>query len=277
MTHIWIVQNHPKLLDVNANLAEVLDYVEKASKEGADLIIFPECVFSGYMINTNTELEKVAEPIPGPSINKIIELCERYSIYAALGMLEKRENKYFNSAVLLGPKGFIFKYSKSHLSGVGADKLVSEGDRPFEVADTPFGKLGLLICYDIRFPEASRCLALKGCQLILNISNWPKGAEVNPNLFIKARAAENNVYVIGANRVGSERGIEYIGSSAVINPDGKCIVKASNEEKVIKINLDIRNLQPGIKYLEASNIKLNIFKDRRPDLYKCITNKVENF
>jgi len=268
MTKLWLIQNSPALLEKEANLKKLLIQAEQAAQQGAELIAFPECALNGFMVAVG-ELAEQAEPVPGAATGRVAELCDRYGVYIAFGLLEKRGGQYFNSAVLLGPQQYLFCYAKIHVSSAGVDTIVSGGDA-IRVADTPLGKIGIVICYDIRFPELCRVLALQGAQLILNLSNWPRGAEVNPGLFIPARAAENNVFVAGVNRVGSERGITYFGGSTVVSPDGVCLACAGPGETIVTCDIPIAAQQPGIKYMAPSNIWLDLFADRRPELYDAL-------
>ncbi len=129
--------------------------------------------------------------------------------------------KLFNTAVLVGPIGVIGSYRKVHLPYLGIDMFTSYGDRPFAVHNAGELKVGMNICYDAAFPEAARSLAIQGADLIALPTNWPPGAECTAASVINARAMENAIYFIAVNRVGTERGFDFIGRSKIVDPSGQ--------------------------------------------------------
>lgn len=273
MASIWLAQIAPKLLNVEFNLSKCLKICYRAAAENVSLVVFPECTLSGYMLNSKQEVKNIAETIPGFSTNAIINLCKKLFIYVIIGLIEVEKDDFYNTAVLIGPNGILLRYRKAHIPEVGVDKFLTKGNIPFKCIDTTLGRIGLLICYDIKFPEATRVLALNGAQIIIFISNWPKGAEVNPNLLMFSRAIENGIYMVGVNRAGAERGILFIGKSVAISPHGKLIVMASEKEEIIKLDLDLENHKPGLITVPESSYSLNLFEDRRPELYKELIKK----
>ena len=187
-------------------------------------------------------------------------------------MLEKDDEQCYNAAVLLGPQGLIGKYRKIHLPFLGVDRFVNPGNLGFQVHETPLGRIGLNICYDGRFPESARALALRGADIVLLPTNWPKGAEEFAEFLVNARGIENHLFSIAVNRVGKERGFQFIGRSRVANPEGKTLATASgNQEEIIYAEIDpleSRNKQivriPG-------KLEINCIKDRRPQYYDNLT------
>jgi predicted amidohydrolase len=207
---VAVAQTAPELGANQKNLNQVIEWLGEAAAEGARLVVFPECALSGYLLDDLNELERFAEPVPGPAIRRLAEACARQQVYTVVGLLERGAEAIYNSAVLVGPDGLIACYRKAHLPGLGLDRLAAHGDTPFAVHETPIGRIGTAICYDIRFPEPARLLALQGADIIAFPSNWPVVERVAPpstipDVLTRARALENRVHLAVANRAGEER------------------------------------------------------------------------
>src|SRR5262249_24628069 len=161
------------------------------------------------------------------------EGCARQYVYAVVGLLERGADALYNSAALIGPEGVIACYRKAHLPGLGLDRLVAHGNTPFAVHDTPIGRIGLAICYDIRFPEPTRLLALQGAELVAFPSNWPSVERLAPpsaipDVLTRARAIENRVFLAVADRAGEERGSRFLGRSQLVDVFGKVVAEAGS-------------------------------------------------
>ena len=266
------VQMNPILMDKEGNLSLIIQQLQLAASEQARLVVFPECALTGYCFESLEEAIPYAETIPGSSTNRLIEACQKLNIHLVLGMLEKDDEQCYNAAVLLGPQGLIGKYRKIHLPFLGVDRFVNPGNLGFQVHETPLGRIGLNICYDGRFPESARALALRGADIVLLPTNWPKGAEEFAEFLVNARGIENHLFSIAVNRVGKESGFQFIGRSRVANPEGKTLATASgNQEEIIYAEIDpleSRNKQivriPG-------KLEINCIKDRRPQYYDNLT------
>ena len=266
------VQMNPILMDKEGNLSLIIQQLQLAASEQARLVVFPECALTGYCFDSLEEALPYVETIPGPSTHHLIEACQKLNVHLVLGMLEKDDEQCYNAAVLLGPQGLIGKYRKIHLPFLGVDRFVNPGNLGFQVHETPLGRIGLNICFDGRFPESARTLALRGADLVLLPTNWPKGAEEFAEFLVTARGIENHLFSIAVNRVGKERGFHFIGRSRMANPEGKTLVSASeNQEEIIYAEIDpleSRNKQivriPG-------KLEINCIKDRRPQYYDNLT------
>jgi predicted amidohydrolase len=173
----------------------------------------------------------------------------------------------------MGPDGIIGKYHKTHCSAVGIDRYVQKGDNDFEVYETRFGRIGLIICYELRFPEIQRILALKGADIIVNITNLAcdAGLECHQELLGPTRALENKVYLISASRVGSEGGFTFLGRSQIIDVNGRILVEASQEkEELIQVTIEPEKARDKrVEWMPEQDL----FEDRRPELYKNILRK----
>ena len=270
------VQSNPKILEKEKNLEKCLESIKIASKEGAKLIVFPECSLTGYCFSSLEEVTTVAETIPGPSVNAIASLCKELEVYAVVGLVEKEGDQYFNALAILGSDGFVGKYRKLHLPYLGLDRFVAHGDMPLRVFETAVGKLGGLICFDTRFPEATRVLALLGAEIVVLPTNWPKGADLVPKYVVNTRAYENRVHYIAINRVGRERGFQFIGQSKIIHCSGVTLAEASvSKEEIIYAQISPKEARIKHVVIQKNKFELPLFKERRPEFYKLLSAKPE--
>ena len=196
------LQMEPIISEKGRNLARCLELIELTAREGARLIVLPECALTGYCFSSLEESLPDAEPIPGPSTEKFMAACRHLNVYVVVGLLEKDGDKCYNAAVLLGPHGLVGKHRKLHLPYLGVDRFLNHGDLPPTVYDTEVGKIGMGICYDLMFPEHSRVLGLQGADILIFPANWPKVRNVYPDYIVPTRAIENHVYCVAVNRVG---------------------------------------------------------------------------
>ncbi|GAH58701.1 unnamed protein product, partial [marine sediment metagenome] len=220
---IAAVQMAPRLMKIRENLESILSAVRKATDNQANLIVFPECSLTGYVFSSRQEALSFAETIPGPSTEKITSLCQELKVYVIFGLLEEESDRLFNAAAFVGPQGLIAGYRKNHLPFLGVDRFVDIGDRPFQVHQTPIGNIGLQICYDIAFPESSRVMTLLGADVLALSTNFPQGRGEKYSHVISARAFENRVHLVSANRVGSERSCSFAGLSEIVDASGEIL------------------------------------------------------
>lgn len=273
MTKIAAVQIEPKLMKIAENLKSILSAIKEAASNGADLIVFPECSLTGYIFLSRKEALPFAESIPGPSTRKLIRLCQEVKVYVILGLLEKERNKLFNAAVLFGPQGLIGKYRKNHLPFLGVDRFTDIDDEPFHVYETPIGNVGLQICYDITFPESSRVMALLGADILALPANFPRGrGERIITYVVSARAIENRVHVVAANRVGSERGYQFAGLSKIVDASGEILGLGSpDKEEIIYAEVNPESARQKHTIVIPGEWETDYIRDRRPELYGEIT------
>jgi 5-aminopentanamidase len=271
LTIVSAVQFNPKFKNVKENTATILGLVKKSVESGSRLIVLPECATTGYMFNSLEEALEVSETIPGPTTNIFEKTANQLNIYIILGMLEKENNILYNTAVLFGPTGLIGKYRKIHLPFLGVDRFATTGSNVCPVFDTTIGRIGINICYDLRFPESARVLAIKGADIICQPSNWPIGGESLPNIITRARALENRVFLVATNRVGVENGAYFIGKSQIIDPFGNVVREASENEEIITAEFDPEKSRAKAIIKTPGEFELNLFSDRRPELYRDIS------
>ena len=271
-------QINPIILDIENNLNKCLEFAREAVSKGAKLTILPEAALTGYCFTSLEEAIPVAETIPGISTEKIIALCQDLGTYVIVGLIEKENNRYYNAAVLLGPEGLIGKYRKLHLPYLGVDRFLNHGNLPLTVYNTEIGRIGIGICFDVDFPEHSRVLALKGADIVVNITNFP-GPTINPRIThcIYARAIENTIYYIAVNRVGTERGWNFFGSSMAIDPQGKLIAQAKeNEEEILYIEIDPTIARQKYQVMIPEQLEMDLMRDRRPEYYSEIVRPIQD-
>lgn len=248
------------------NLERVVATIEAATRDGVGLVVFPECSLSGYVFAHRTEIEPLAETVPGPSTDTLVSACRASGVFVVVGVLERDGDALFNSAVMLDGTGVLGVYRKTHLLCLGLDRLVSPGDA-LPTFVTPRGRFGMLICYDQRFPEPARVLSLAGAQAILNPANLPEGAEAYAAFFNRARACENRVFVVSANRVGTERGVHFLGRSQVIDPRGRVLAEAGGESGLIVADVDLHEADTKHVVNVPGEYEFDVTGDRRPGLY----------
>jgi predicted amidohydrolase len=255
-----------------ANLSAMLNKLNEAAAAGAKLIVFPECALTGYCFDSVEEALPFAQTLPGPATERFQQACAEFGVFAVFGLLERDGSKLFNAAALVGPRGLIGSYRKVHLPYLGIDMKTTYGDRPFAVHDVDGVKVGLLICYDAAFPEASRSLALLGADLIVLPTNWPPGAECVADHTLNSRAMENAVYFLAVNRVGEERGFRFIGRSRICGPSG-CTLATTEDtgEQILYADIDPTQSRNKRVTRVPGKHAIDRLADRRPEMYELLT------
>jgi predicted amidohydrolase len=246
------------------NLKKFESLTLKAKQQGADLIIFPELSLTGYVIRD--QLYELAETIPGPSTQKVEEIARKTGMHIIFGMpelSEKTRATIFNTAVFVGPDGLIGKYRKMYLP----THSVFEEKRHFRPGyqaasfDTPIGKIGLCICYDVFFPEVTRLTRLLGAQLIVCISASPAVRRNYFEILTAARALENTAFLAYVNLVGVEDGLQFWGGSRLVNPTGDVVIKAKYDEE------DFVMCEVNYNDIRAAETFIPTLRDLRPELF----------
>jgi predicted amidohydrolase len=230
----------------------------------ADLLVLPELFSSGYLFADCGELKSLAEMIPGgPTTQFLIKTAREKNCYLVAGMAEKAGDRFYNSAVLVGPAGYLAVYRKVHLYDQ-EKRWFDPGDQPFFVVDIGSAKLGMMICFDWFFPESARSLALLGADIICHPANL-----VMPfcQKAMVTRCLENHLFAVTANRIGKDARpngeLSFTGCSQITAPDGGVLKTAgADEETVCLAEIDVE--QAREKKINAMNDLLN---DRRPECY----------
>jgi predicted amidohydrolase len=248
-----VVQTRPVFGEVRSNVADALALMETRN---ADLYVLPELFNTGYNFVDAAEAQRLAEPVEGTTLQAVAKFCSARNCYVVYGFAE-RSGRVYNSSVLVGRDGVVGVYRKVHLFNL--EKIFfAPGDLGFRVFDLPFGRVGMMICFDWYYPESARTLALRGAQLIAHPSNL-----VLPHCpdAMVTRCLENRVFAATANRVGTEdRGgvsFTYIGKSEIVTPKGEILERLATTEPGIAVH--------DVSLTLADNKKLNEFNNLLAD------------
>ena len=260
---VGFYQFNPVFCDVKRNLDVI---VARLAKTRCDLMVLPELFASGYQFISKEEVESFAELVPdGPTTSRLLELARARNMHLVAGLPERHANRCYNSAILVGPSGFLGLYRKTHLFHEET-LFFTPGDTGFRVWDIGSAKVGVMVCFDWLYPEAARTLAVKGADILCHPSNL-----VLPHCpdAMVTRCLENRVFSITANRIGFEaRGgkdrLTYIGRSEVVNPQGRVLHRAPSDQEELTI-LDIDPTEARDKSLTPYN---DLLRDRQPRLYE---------
>jgi len=258
--------------DKTENIRKMEREVTKAKQQGAELVIFPELSLTGYTVRD--QIFELAEIIPGRSTTILEQIARKTGAYIIFGMPELSRNTkatIHNTAVIVSPEGFVGKYRKMYLpthSVFEEKRYFRPGYQPI-VFETKLGKIGLIICYDIFFPEVSRLMRLKGAQLLVCISASPSTRRTFFEILTTARAIENTVFLAYVNLVGIEDGLQFWGGSRLIGPNGKVLVRTEYNKEDLKIGeVDYTDIRPIETFVP-------LLKDLRPDLFDKLKETAE--
>lgn len=235
-------------MDKAENLQKAVTYIAKAKASGADFVILPEMYLAPATPKTGVTPAQVAEPLDGPFVTGLAQAAREHGVYVVCGMYEKIDhdpNRAYNTTVFLNRSGeLIHTYRKTHLydafSFVESDAIAA-GDNPYQVVETEFGKIGLMVCYEVRFPEIARQFALQGADILFVPAGWVAGAmkEDHWETLVRARAIENTMFVCAADQVGNI----FAGRSLIVDPMGVVLASAGEEETLIVAELDLDRIQ----------------------------------
>ncbi len=218
---VAVAQLMPKLNALEENLDHMAEMIAEICKgQKVDLIVFPELSTSGY--ECGVRFTDLAQQIPGHAVNLIAQKASEFNVHVLFGMPTKAkvESIIYDGAVLIGPDGELLgDYHKVHLRG--AERMVFRQGYRFPIFETHFGAIGVLIGWDIAFPEAARSLALDGIDLLCVCANWETPNEDEWHAYLMARAYENSLFVAAANRIGDEPSFKFFGESTIIGPRGE--------------------------------------------------------
>jgi predicted amidohydrolase len=271
---VALAQINCKRADKEENIKKMEKIVTEAKKQAADIVIFPELSLTGYVVRD--QIYELAEVIPGPSTRIMESIAKKTGTYVVFGMPELSERAQatiYNAAVLVGPEGFIGKYRKMHLpthSVFEEKRYFRPGYQP-AVLDTKLGKIGLIICYDVFFPEISRLTRLQGAQLIVCISASPAIRRAFFETLTVARAIENTAFLAYVNLVGIEDGLQFWGGSRLIGPNGKILVQAKyDDEDLVMCDVDYADMRPVETFVPT-------LRDLRTELFDKLKEAAEKF
>ncbi|MCI2975695.1 MAG: hypothetical protein MP439_06430 [Ferrimicrobium sp.] len=256
--------------DLEANRAAGIDAVSRACDEGADLVVLPELSDSGYVFASRAEARSLASTLSGsPTIAAWVSLANERDVVIVGGWCELGANgMLYNSAALVGPDGLRVVYRKLHLWDREREVFLP-GDQRSPVIEISGVRIGLAICYDLEFPELIRLLALDGVDLLVVPTNWPASAipeGERPIEFVKAQAnaATNGIWIALADRCGEERGVDWVGFSTILGPEGFPVVPPLEPSRPGVVIAEIDPLRSRAKLINENN---DLLADRREDVY----------
>jgi 5-aminopentanamidase len=257
--------------DPDANRAALGRLLREAARGGAQIAVLPELAASGYAFADRDEAWSLSEPLDGPTVTAWQEVAAEHGMVVVGGLCERADGELHNSAVLVDGGGVRAVYRKAHLWD--AESLVfAPGSAPPPVVDTAVGRVAMVVCYDLEFPEWIRLPALAGAELLCAPVNWPAGpapageraAEV---VRVQADAAVNRMFVAACDRVGAERGVDWVGGSVIVDPDGWPLAGPLASPATGCIVADCRLADAREKRISPRN---DVHADRRPELYGAI-------
>ncbi len=254
--------------DRELNFARMVEVLHQTAEKGAKLTIFPEAALTGYCFDSLEEARPHAETIPGPSTERMIQVCRKLDTFVVYGLLEADGQRLFNACALVGPSGVVGSYRKIHLPFLGVDRFTTPGDRPFAVHEAAGMRIGMHICYDGGFPESARVMMLQGADLVVLPTNWPPGSECMAGFAVNTRAMENNIYYAACNRVGEERRFRFIGQSKICDPSGRALAEAAHDrEEILYAEIDVEKARNKHLVRVPKLHEIDRLRDRRPEMY----------
>lgn len=271
-----VVFGHPA-----ENAGKAILTIKELAAKSVDLIVFPEAFLTGYCVASREEALSISLDVDARTpdvehghapIEAIRGECEMHDMMCVFGFAEKDGENIYNSAALIEPGRPIRYYRKTHIPHMGLDRFAGAGDE-LKVFDTRIGKIGILICFDQRYPEATRTLVLQGAELIVLPTNWPRGAEVSAEHISIARAAENRVFLAACNRCGEENGSKFIGRSGIYGIDGEVLAKAGSGEEILIADIELARARDKHRVVIPGEYETDILGVRRPELYREIVSE----
>jgi predicted amidohydrolase len=261
------VQMRPELGQVEENLMKMGEIITRiATEQPVDVIVFPELATTGYEVGPR--FPQLAQRVPGPAVNLIAQKASELGVHVLFGMVTKDEVEsiLYNAAVMVGPDGdLIDTHHKVHLKG--EERMAFRAGYRIDEFETGLGTFGVLVGWDLAFPEVARSLVLDGAELLLVCANWEQPHADEWRIYLQARARENAVFVAAANRIGEEPSYTFFGQSSIIGPRGKMYADVSEPIEgyaVARIDLD------NVRRVREEN---QILQCRQPGAYRALVKK----
>ncbi|MEJ6401140.1 carbon-nitrogen hydrolase family protein [Nicoliella lavandulae] len=251
-------------LDQTVNQHKLTQVTKEAAEKGAKLVVFPEMFMSTVSATADLDvINQHAESLEGPFVNNAKQAAIDNQVWVIFGMREKNDDgndqRVYNTIVVIDNHGKIVStYHKTHLYdafGTKESDQIKPGDKLFEPIDTPFGKIGLFVCYELRFPEVARYEAINGADVIIIPTSWFSGPlkEYHWSTLLKARAIENTTYVVGCDKPASN---DRVGLSQVVDPMGVTIAQAGSDETILITEIDLDKIKTVRKTLPSANQRI---------------------
>ena len=256
---IAMIQMEVKAGDVEENRHRGLTLARQAALQ-AEVLVLPEIWTTGYRLK---DLDSWAEEAEGPLLNSLKQIARQHAVWIITGSVPlRRDQGVYNTMLAISPDGVVVaQYDKVHMFSLyGEEKYFQPGNKHalFSLSGT---KAGMAICYDIRFPELFRLLAVDGAEIVFVAAEWPQVRSDHWRLLNQSRALENQIYVVAVNCVGEHKGLTFHGHSLVISPEGVILAEGSDKEEIVVADIDLT-------LVSRARQAMTIWADRRPDLYK---------
>jgi omega-amidase len=253
-----IIQFDVRLGDVKRNYSVVARRITSLAKQGAHLIVLPEMWSTGF---ANDRLNDLSESTP-KVLEDLSALSRELGVTVIGSLPEKARNRIYNTAYVTDSDGSIAgAYRKVHLFTLTGEERYFQAGREAVVSETSLGPIGLMICYDLRFPELCRSLALRGARIVAVMAQWPAERVAHWKVLLLARAIENQLFVLGANRCGKDEGLAYAGHSRIVSPYGEVIARAGRPAGIITGTIDLALVEKARKQIPC-------LKERVPEAYE---------
>jgi predicted amidohydrolase len=261
--------------DRDGNLALAQGAVREAAARGARLVVLPELLASGYVFRDRDEAYALSEPArTGPTAAVLTALAGELDLVLVAGVCEREDGPVLrNSALLVDADGVRAVYRKVHLWD-GESLVFVPGDAPPAVVDTAVGRVAVMVCFDLEFPEWVRLAALEGADVVAVPANWPRGTWPDgerPGEVVRAQAAasSNRVWLMVCDRAGTERGVEWVGGSVVVDPDGFPVagLDVGPAASPSRPGIHVAQIDPGRARDKRVSARNDVLADRRPALY----------
>lgn len=240
------------------NLAKVEGMIAEASQRGSQIVLLPELWSTGYDLERAEEHARTTERL----LARLADLAKERSLFIIGTLIAAEKGHLYNRATILSPKGaLVGEYNKIHLFRLMEEEKYFTPGTDTPVFDFPWGKSALAICYDLRFPELFRKYALEGARVVFLPAEWPYPRLEAWRVLLRARAIENQFFMVGCNRVGESRGEVFFGYSSIHDPWGEPVVEGGEEERLLTAEIDLDEV-------DEARGKIPIFEDRREELYR---------
>ncbi|HEU0205405.1 MAG TPA: nitrilase-related carbon-nitrogen hydrolase [Pseudolysinimonas sp.] len=263
------VQLAPVIGDAAQSIARIDAGIAEAVNSGAQIIVLPELANTGYVFASADELRSAAQPLDGPYVEHLVAAASEFGVVIASGFAEiGADDRMYNSAVIVGRGGVIASYRKAHLWNTEKTCGFRPGSQPPPVVDTEYGRLGLMICYDLEFPEWVRAVALEGAELLCAPVNWPlyprpDGERPGEIVRVQADSAVNRMYIAAADRVGLERDQDWLGGTVIVDADGYPVTPIH----LGAAHIAVATIDLALARDKSISPRNDVHTDRRPELY----------
>ncbi len=252
-----LIQFDIRLGDVDWNLAMAKKHIARLAQQGARLVLLPEMWTTGF---ANERIKELSESTP-IVLQDLSEVSRRLSLTIIGSLPEKVSEGVYNTAYVVDTDGSVAGvYRKVHLFSPTSEDRYFQPGREAVVATTSLGPIGLMICYDLRFPELCRSLALRGAKIVAVMAQWPALRVAHWNVLLQARAIENQLFILAVNRCGQDGDLVYAGHSRIISPWGEVMARAAKRPATLSAMLDLR-------LIEQTRNQIPCLKERMPETY----------